>query len=142
MFFSLVGDGFLEAFGPERGHRLYPYRSLINHGVRVAGASDSPVAPADPLTGIRDAVLRLTGSGAEFGPEERLAIGEAIGLYTSEAGYFSFDEANLGSIEPGKYADFVVLDRDIMAIPPEQITDAEVVMTIVGGRVVYERNNV
>ena len=142
MFFSLVGDGFLEAFGPERGHRLYPYRSLINHGVRVAGASDSPVAPADPLTGIRDAILRLTGSGAEFGPEERLAVGEAIGLYTSEAGYFSFDEANMGSIEPGKYADFVVLDRDITAIPPEQITDAEVVMTIVGGRVVYEGINV
>ena len=139
MFLSHLGDGFLEAFGPERGHTLYPYRSLINHGVRVAGASDSPVASADPLVGIRDAVLRLTASGAEIGPEERLAVGEAVGLYTSEAAFFSFDENNLGTIEPDKYADFVVLDRDITACPPEEITDTKVVMTIVGGRVVYER---
>ncbi len=138
LFFSNLGDGFLEAFGPERGHRLYPYRTLINHGVRVAGASDSPVAPAEPLTGIRDAVLRRTASGAEIGPEEKLGIGEAIALYTSEAGYFSFDEDVVGAIEPGKYADFVVLDRDISRIPPEQITDAKVAMTIVGGKVVHE----
>jgi len=139
MFFSHVGDGFLDAFGPDRGHRLYPYRTLINHGIRVAGASDSPVAPAVPLTGIRDAVLRKTGSGADFGPEERLSVGEAIGLYTSEAGFFSFDEDKVGTIEPGKYADFVILDRDISAIPPEQITEAKVEMTIVGGKVVYEK---
>jgi predicted amidohydrolase YtcJ len=138
LFFSHVGDGFLEAYGPERGHTLYPYRSLINHGVRVAGASDSPVAPAVPLTGIRDAVLRRTASGAEIGPEEKLGVKEAIGLYTSEAGYFSFDEDKVGTIEVGKYADFVVLDRDITACPAEEITDAEVAMTIVGGKIVYE----
>ncbi len=139
MFLSHVGDGFLEAFGPQRGHGLYPYRSLINHGIRLAGASDSPVAPASPLTGIRDAVLRLTGSGKEIGPEERLSVREAVAMYTSEAGYFSFDENNAGAIEPGKYADLVVLDRDITKIPPEQITDTQVVMTVVGGKVVYER---
>jgi len=139
MFFSHLGDGFLEAFGPERGHRLYPYRSLINHGIRVAGASDCPVAPAEPLTGIRDAVLRKTGSGVDFGPEEKLGITEAVGLYTSEAAWFSFDEKNAGTIEPGKYADFVVLDRDITNIPAEQITDAEIEMTIVGGRIVYRK---
>jgi predicted amidohydrolase YtcJ len=139
LFFSHVGDGFLAAFGPERGHRLYPYRTLINHGIRVAGASDCPVAPAVPLTGIRDAILRKTESGADFGPEERLGVNEAIGLYTSEAGYFSFDEDMVGTIAPGKYADFVVLDRDISSIPPEQITDAQVEMTIVGGRIVYRK---
>jgi hypothetical protein len=140
MFLSHLGDGFLEAFGPERGHRLYPYRSLTNHGIRLAGASDSPVAPASPLTGIRDAVLRLTGSGKEIGPEERLSAGEAVRLYTSEAAYFSFDENNVGTIEPGKYADLVVLDRDITKIPPERITDAEVVMTVVGGRITHQLN--
>jgi len=139
IFFSQVGDGFLAAYGPERGHRLYPYRSLINHGIRVAGASDCPVAPAIPLTGIRDAVVRKTESGADFGPEERLGVKEAIGLYTSEAGYFSFDEDNVGTIEPGKYADLVVLDRDITACPPEEISEAKVEMTIVGGKVVYEK---
>ncbi|MBI5118108.1 amidohydrolase [Candidatus Poribacteria bacterium] len=138
MFLSHLGDGFLEAFGPERGHRLYPYRSLINHGIRLAGASDSPVAPASPLTGIRDAILRLTGSGKEIGPEERLSATEAVGLYTSEAAHFSFDENNVGTIEPGKYADLVVLDHDITGIPPEQITEAKIEMTIVGGKVVYE----
>jgi predicted amidohydrolase YtcJ len=138
MFLSHLGDGFLDAFGPERGHRLYPYRTMINHGIRLAGASDSPVAPAAPLVGIRDAVLRRTGSGAEIGPEEKLDVGEAIALYTSEAGQFSFDEDRLGSVEPGKCADFVVLDCDITQGSPEQITDAEVAMTIVGGKIVYE----
>jgi hypothetical protein len=138
MFLSHLGDGFMEAFGPKRGHRLYPYRSLINHGIRLAGASDSPVAPAEPLTGIRDAVQRKTASGADIGPEEKLSVGEAVGLYTSEAAQFSFDERRLGTIEPCKYADFVVLDRDITCVSPEQITDARVAMTIVGGRVVYE----
>jgi hypothetical protein len=136
MFLSHLGDGFLEAFGPERGHRLYPYRSLKNHGVRVAGASDSPVAPALPLVGIRDAILRKTGSGADIGPEERLGVEDAIGLYTSEAAYFSFDEARLGTLEEGKLADMVVLDRDITQIPPEQIPNAKILMTIVGGRIV------
>ncbi len=138
LFLSSLGDGMLEAFDPERAHRLYPYRSLINHGIRVAGASDSPVAPAVPLTGIRDAVVRRTGSGAEIGPEEKLGVMEAIGLYTSEAGYFSFDEDKVGTIEPGKYADFVVLDRDITTCPPEEITNAKVAMTIVGGKILYE----
>jgi predicted amidohydrolase YtcJ len=138
MFLSVLGDGFLEAFGPDRAHRLYPYRSLIDKGIRVAGASDSPVAPALPLMGIRDAVLRRTSSGADIGKEEALSVREAIGLYTSEAGYFSFDEDNVGTIEPGKCADFVVLDRDITSIPADQIADAQVLMTIVGGRVVYE----
>lgn len=138
VFLSILGDGFLDAFGPERGHRLYPYRSLVDQGIRLAGASDSPVAPALPLAGIQDAVLRRTSSGAEIGPGERLSVREAIGLYTSEAGYFSFDENHEGTIEPGRYADFAVLDRDITAIPPEQITDAQVSMTILGGRVVWE----
>lgn len=136
-FLSVLGDGFLEAFGRERAHRLYPYRSLIDRGVRVAGASDSPVAPALPLLGIRDAVLRRTRSGADIGKAQSLSVHEAIGLYTSEAGYFSFDEENLGTIEPGKCADLVVLDRDITAIPTEEISEAQVLMTIVDGRVVY-----
>ncbi len=139
VFLSVLGDGFLEAFSPERAHRLYPYRSLIDRGIRVAGASDSPVAPALPLMGIRDAILRQTSSGSDIGKGEALSIREAIGLYTSEAGYFSFDEDNLGIIEPGKCADLVVLDRDITSIPPERITDARVMITIVGGRVVYEQ---
>jgi predicted amidohydrolase YtcJ len=88
--------------------------------------------------GIRDAVLRRTSSGADIGKGEALSVPEAIGLYTSEAGYFSFDEHNVGTIEPGKCADFVVLDRDITAIPAEEITDARVVMTVVGGKLVCQ----
>jgi hypothetical protein len=139
MFLSHVGDGFMEAFGQERGHRLYPYRSLKNHGTRLAGASDSPVAPAEPLLGIRDAILRKTGSGADIGPEEKLGVDDALSLYTSEAAYFSFDEARLGTLEEGKYADLVVIDRDITQIPPEQISDAQVMMTVVGGKIVHIR---
>jgi predicted amidohydrolase YtcJ len=137
MFFSHLGDGFLEAFGLERGHRLYPYRSLMQHGIHLAGASDCPVAPALPLLGIRDAIVRKTGSGADFGPEERLGIDDALALYTSEAAHFSFDEERMGTLEPGKYADLVVLDRDITQVSPEQIPDAQVLMTVLGGDIVF-----
>jgi hypothetical protein len=137
-FFSLLGDGFLEAFGPERSQRLYPFRSLLECGVKLALSSDCPVADPDPLVGIRDAVLRKTPSGRYIAPQEALGQDEAVALYTREAAYFSFDEHRWGTIEPGKWADMVVLEGDPLSVAAEEIPACGVKMTIVGGKVVHE----
>jgi hypothetical protein len=138
-FFSLLGDGFLEAFGPVRSQGLYPFRSILDRGVRLALSSDCPVAEPDPLIGVRDAVLRKTASGREIAPSEAITVEEALALYTREAAYFSFDEARWGTITEGKWADLVVLERDPLEVPPEEIPQCRVHMTLVGGKVVYGR---
>jgi len=136
-FFSLLGDGFMEAFGPRRSARLYPFRTMLGKGIRLALSSDSPVADPDPLVGVRDAVLRRTGSGRELGPQERLTVEEALALYTKEAAYFSQEEDLMGAITPGKWADLVVLEQDPVSVAAQAIPSCRVRMTVVGGKVVY-----
>jgi len=134
---SVLGDGFAEAL-PERRDELYAYASWRRAGIRVAGSSDAPVITADPLTGIRDAVLRRTGSGRVLGPGERLAVRDALAMYTTEAAFAMRRERDLGSLEPGKLADFVVLDRSPLDAEPEEITDIRVLATVAGGQPVFQ----
>jgi len=134
---SVLGDGFAEAL-PERSDELYAYASWRRAGIRVAGSSDAPVITADPLTGIRDAVLRRTGSGRVLGPGERLAVRDALAMYTTEAAFAMRRERDLGSLEPGKLADFVVLDRSPLDAEPEEITDIRVLATVAGGQPVFQ----
>src|SRR6266516_501441 len=134
---SILGDGFAEAF-PERGDELYAYASWRQAGIRVAGSSDAPVITADPLVGIRDAVLRRTSSGRVLGPGERLAVRDALALYTTEAAFAMHRERDIGSLEPGKLADFVILDRSPLDTEPERITDIRVLATVVGGQPVFQ----
>jgi len=136
-FFSLLGDGFIEAYGPERSRELYRFRTLLNRGIRLGFSSDAPVADPNPLIGLRDAVCRRTLSGKEFAPAECLTAEQALSLYTREAAYFSFEEKDRGTIEEGKFADLVVLDKDPTRVSPEEIPTCKVKMTVVGGRVVY-----
>jgi predicted amidohydrolase YtcJ len=131
------GDGFLASCGPERIKRVYPFRSLIQRGIRVAGSSDCPVVVHDPLLGIRDAVLRRTEEGRTLAPEERLTAEQALRMFTIEAARASFEEDEKGSLKPGKLADLVVLSGDPLAVPPELIGGLEVRMTVIGGKVVY-----
>jgi predicted amidohydrolase YtcJ len=137
-FFSLLGDGFLEAFGPRRSRGLYPFRTLLKSNIRLALSSDCPVADPDPRIGLRDAICRRTGSGAEFGLSECLTPEEALSLYTREAAYFSFEEDDTGTLRPGKRADLVVLDKDPTRVDPEKIPECRVLMTVVGGKVVHD----
>jgi hypothetical protein len=136
-FFSLLGDGFLEAYGPERSRELYRFRTLLEKGIRLGFSSDAPVAEPNPLIGLRDAILRRTASGKDFCPDERLTAEQALALYTREAAYFSFEEKERGTLEEGKRADFTVLDRDPTMIATEEIPNCRVKMTVVGGRVVF-----
>ncbi len=117
---------------------LYRIKSPLESGVVVAGSSDAPVVPGNPLVGIYAAVTRQAGSGQLLLPEERITVNQALALYTTNAAYASFEENIKGSISPGKLADIVVLNDDPTKVPPEQIKDIKVEMTIIGGEVVWE----
>jgi len=134
---SILGDGFAEAL-PQRSDELYAYASWRRAGIRVAGSSDAPVITADPLVGIRDAVLRRTGGGRVLGPGEKLAVRDALAMYTTEAAFAMRREREIGSLEPGKLADFVVLDRSPLDVAPERITGIRVLATVVGGAPAFQ----
>jgi hypothetical protein len=136
-FFSLLGDGFAEAFG-DRSDLLYPFASWQRAGITAAGSSDAPVITADPLLGIRDAVLRRTGDGRVLGPAERIPASDALALYTRGAAFAVHREDEIGSLEPGKHADFVVLDASPLDTRPELISDIGVLATVIGGAPVYQ----
>jgi predicted amidohydrolase YtcJ len=120
----------------------YAFRTFLLSGARMAFGSDWPVAPLDPLLGLDAAVNRATLDGKNpdgWFPEQKVTLAEAIRAYTIENAYAAFMESKTGSITPGKYADLVLLDRDLFAVPPAEIAKARVDLTVLGGRVVYER---
>jgi predicted amidohydrolase YtcJ len=136
-FLSALGDGFAEAF-PDSCDQLYSFGSWQRAGLTVAGSSDAPVISPDPLLGIRDAIMRRTGGGRLLGPDERLSARDALALYTTAAAYACHRENEIGSLEPGKFADFVVLDGNPLQTEPEQITRLQVLATVLGGVPVHQ----
>jgi predicted amidohydrolase YtcJ len=127
--------------GNERVRWSYAWRSMLDAGAPLAFGSDWPVAPLDPILGIYAAVTRATLDGKYpegWFPEQRLTVGEALRAYTQGSAYAAFQENEKGSIAPGKLGDVVVISDDLFAIPPAKIKDARVVMTIVGGKIVYQ----
>src|SRR5690606_25047612 len=118
----------------------YLFRTLWDQGVVVTNGTDVPVEDANPLASFYGMVARVTRDGTVFTPEQRLTREEALRPYTLNHAYASFMEREVGSITPGKYADITVLSRDILSIPEEEIPTTEVVYTIVGGEVRYERD--
>lgn len=126
--------------GHERCKTTYAFRTMIDHGITVGFGSDWTVAPLNPLLGIYAAVTRRTIDDANpngWFPEEKITVEEAVEAYTINNAYASFEEHLKGSIEVGKLADFVVLSENIFEIDPVRIEHVQVLMTIVGGRVVY-----
>ena len=127
--------------GHERIKTTYAFRSLLDSGATLAFGSDWPVAPATPLEGIYAAVTRRTLDDKNpdgWVPEQKITVEEALRAYTRDAAYASFEEDIKGTLEPGKLADFVVLDRDITKVDPVEIRDIKVLQTYVGGRKVYD----
>jgi len=115
------------------------WRDFINMGVIVTNGTDVPVEDADPLASFHATVTRLMPNGEYFYPEQKMTREEALKSYTSNNAYAAFEEGAMGSITPGKYADIVVLSKDILTVPDEEILDTQVLYTIVGGKVKFRR---
>ena len=128
--------------GPERIKTTYAFRSLLDNGGHLAFGSDWTVAPIDPLLGIYAAVTRRTLDGKHprgWVSQEKITVEEALQAYTNGNAYGVYAEHNRGKLAPGYLADLAVLDRDLTAIPPEEIERAGVRATVVGGKVVFQR---
>jgi predicted amidohydrolase YtcJ len=134
------GDGFEASLGEKRMRYTYPIKSLLEEGVVVSGSSDCPLTYCNPLKGIWSAVSRESeNSGRVITPEEKVSIDQAIHMYTVNAAYVGFEENLKGTIEEGKLADFTVLSKDPYTVKTDDLTKILVEMTMVGGKVVYDR---
>jgi hypothetical protein len=128
--------------GPTRLPGAYAWRSLLNSGVVIPNGSDFPVEQVNPLISFHAAIARQDGNDWPVGgwyPEQRMTREEALRSMTLWPAYAAFQEQDMGSITAGKYADFVILDQDIMRVPAELVLRTEVLATYVGGRAVYQR---
>jgi predicted amidohydrolase YtcJ len=125
-------DYYRTLLGDLRVKRTHPFRSILDEGILVSGGSDAPVTRMNPLGGIQACVTHPNN-------EQRIDVYEAIELFTINGAKIGFEEELKGSIEAGKLADFVVLSDDPYRVPHEKIGNIEVDMTIVGGKVVYEK---
>ncbi len=126
--------------GAERIKGAYAWRTVLNSGARLALGSDFPVEDVNPFFGIYSAVTRQDQSGNPpdgWFPDQRLTLAEAIRGFTSDAAYAAFQESSRGTIEPGKLADFTIVDGDFFAAPASTLFKTKVRWTIVGGEVVY-----
>jgi predicted amidohydrolase YtcJ len=128
--------------GAERLRGAYAWRSFLKQGTRLAGGSDFPVESANPFFGLHAAVTRQDHDGKPLGgwhPEQALNITEALRAFTLDAAYAAHAEKTQGTLEPGKWADFILIDRDIFTVAPERIWSTQVLETWVGGKRVYQR---
>ncbi|THV06783.1 hypothetical protein K435DRAFT_848853 [Dendrothele bispora CBS 962.96] len=132
-----------QRLGPKRVKNLYAFRTLIDSGARITFGSDFPVESMNPLSGFYAAVSRLSPSGYSphgpdgWFPDQRLTRQEALRGMTIDPAYASFTESILGSLEPGKRADFVILSQDIMKVPVNKILDTKVLATVIDGEAIY-----
>jgi predicted amidohydrolase YtcJ len=129
-----------QRLGAERAEAgAYVWRKLIDSGAVVCNGTDAPIEDVDPIANFHASVTRRMPNGELFYPAQRMTREEALRSYTINAAYAAFEEDVKGSLRSGKLADVTVLSRDILTVSAEQILDTEVLYTIVGGRVLYER---
>ena len=141
--YHLIDDGSWAdmKIGANRIKEAYSFKSFIDAGIKLCFGSDWTVAPLNAILGIYAAVTRRTLDGKNNGgwiPEQKITVEDAIKCYTINNAYAAFEENSKGSIEPGKLADLVVLNQDILLIKPEEIKDVKVVMTVFDGEIVYQ----
>jgi hypothetical protein len=137
-FVYWIGSWF-QKYGPERVRWSYPAKSYIENGIVEAAGSDVAVTPISPWWGIWAAVVRRDlQSGQILAPEERISIEQALTLYTRNGAFAGFEENIKGSLEPGKLADFIVIDRDVLTLPADELKDVKVLQTFVNGQSVYD----
>jgi hypothetical protein len=128
------------AVGDERMMRWAPIKSAVDAGIRIALASDGPIAWHDPLVALEAAVTRRAqgGKGEPLNPDQAIDVATAVEAYTLGSAYLTGQDDKTGSIEVGKFADMIVLDQNIFEIEPTKIGTAKVLRTVLDGRVVFE----
>jgi len=126
--------------GPKRAEEgAYVWQKLIETGAIVGNGTDAPVEDVSPLASFHASVSRRLKDGTVFFPNQRMSREQALRSYTWNNAYAAFEEKVKGSLEPGKLADITVLSRDILTVPEDEILATDVVYTIVGGQVAYQR---
>jgi predicted amidohydrolase YtcJ len=129
----------LERLGAKRAEEgAYVWQKLMKTGALIANGTDAPVEDVDPIPNYYASVSRKLKDGKVFFPDQRMSRMEALKSYTINGAYAAFEEANRGSLKPGKYADITILSKDILKIPEDEIPTAKVVYTIVGGKVLFK----
>jgi predicted amidohydrolase YtcJ len=134
---NMAGD----RLGVARLRGAYAWRSLVDDGNRIVGGSDYPVELANPFFGIHAAVTRQDQQNQPAGgwlPEQKLTLVEALRSFTVDAAYGAFQDQSMGSLAPGMWADFILVDRDIVKVAPEQLWQTKVLATYVGGELKYQ----
>jgi predicted amidohydrolase YtcJ len=134
-------DVWARNIGPERASRAWAWKSIAQHGAHYTFGSDWPIVTLNPWEGIQTAVTRQTEEGKPAGgfvPSQKLTVAQAVEGYTIEAAYAGHLEKTEGSLETGKVADVIIVDRNIFEVDPHTINKTKVVLTIVGGKIVYE----
>jgi predicted amidohydrolase YtcJ len=137
-----------KVFGKQNMRWFFPLHTFIQKGIPVAGGADhmighgkdNAVNPYNPFLNMWMCISRKTRAGEVFYPEEKVSREDALRLYTNGAAWIQFAEKERGSLEPGKFADLVVIDRDYLTCPENQIKDIQPLLTMVGGRTVYEKH--
>jgi hypothetical protein len=134
------GPYVLARLGPKRAEDgAYVWQKLMKSGAVIANGTDAPVEDVDPVASYYASVSRTLKDGSVFYPDQRMSRMEALKSYTINGAYAGFEEKNRGSLTVGKYADMVILSKDILTVPEDQIPSTTVVSTIVGGKVLYRR---
>lgn len=139
-FIYYNGDRYLKTVSKHQLQHLYPIGTLLKEGIAVAASSDSPIVAPDPLIGIYAAVSRRSKVGQRVLSKEQINPLDAIRMYTTHAAKATFEETKKGSITPGKLADLVLLNGDPTKLPADKIKDLEVRMTILDGKIVWDKN--
>lgn len=135
------GDKLRRYYGPERAEWMFAHRSMLDHGIPVAGSSDYPCGPFQPLSGMQSCVTRLDPAGDSFGSSQRIGAAEALALYTTGSAYASAEERTKGRLADGYLADFAVLGDDPLATDPSRIAAIPVLETWIGGARVWSADD-
>ncbi len=125
-------------YGYEKMKSMFAHRSFLDAGIPVAPASDYTPGPFEPMMAIQSMVTRKDVRGRVWGPDQRISVSEAMRICTMHGAYASFEEDSKGSLEAGKLADFVILEKDPHAVSPDEIIDIKILRTVLGGKTTFE----